>query len=74
MSIADFIKYLHILGCANKDLDRFFGPLCKFIEYCRFVVVQFYNTLWICAKAPMSCLSQKDENKTNNSSTFLKGH
>ena len=33
------------LGCANKDLDGFFGPLCKFIDYCRIVallpVIQF---------------------------------
>ena len=27
------------LGCANKDLDGFFGPLCKFIEYCRIVAL-----------------------------------
>ena len=23
------------LGCANKDLDGYLGPLGKFIEYCR---------------------------------------
>ena len=27
------------LGCANKDLDGFLGPLCKFIEYCRIVAL-----------------------------------
>ena len=27
------------LGCANKDFDGFFGPLCKFIEYCRIVAL-----------------------------------
>ena len=27
------------LGCANKDLDGFFGLLCKFIEYCRIVAL-----------------------------------
>ena len=25
----------YILGCANKDLDGYLGPLGKFIEYCR---------------------------------------
>ena len=23
------------LGCANKDLEGYLGPLGKFIEYCR---------------------------------------
>ena len=27
------------LGCANKDLDGFLGPLGKFIEYCRIVAL-----------------------------------
>ena len=27
------------VGCANKDLVGFFGPLCKFIEYCRIVAL-----------------------------------
>ena len=30
---------VRILGCANKDLDGFLGPLCKFIEYCRIVAL-----------------------------------
>ena len=35
-----FIKYyIPLLGCANKDLDGFFGLLCKFIEYCRIVAL-----------------------------------
>ena len=25
----------YLLGCANKDLDGYLGPLGKFIEYCR---------------------------------------
>ena len=33
------IEYQCILGCANKNLDGFFGPLCKFIEYCRIVAL-----------------------------------
>ena len=33
--IDKMIRYL--IGCANKDLDGFLGPLCKFIEYCRIV-------------------------------------
>ena len=28
-----------MLGCANKDLDGFLGPLCKFIDYCRIVAL-----------------------------------
>ena len=33
------MKQTYVLGCANKDLDGFLGPLCKFIEYCRIVAL-----------------------------------
>ena len=33
------LLFPYTLGCANKDLDRSLGPLGKFIEYCRIVVV-----------------------------------
>ena len=34
---SDFVLVFgnHLLGCANKDLDGYLGPLGKFIEYCR---------------------------------------
>ena len=32
--IVDF-AFLSTLGCANKDLDGYFGPLGKFIDYCK---------------------------------------
>ena len=31
--------YALAVGCANKDLDGFFGLLCKFIEYSRIVAL-----------------------------------
>ena len=34
-SYIKWLLYIYILGCANKDLAGYLGPLGKFIEYCR---------------------------------------